>query len=306
MTKGYSEIPENWAAIAPYVNQGNMIQSVLSAKKCFFYDTCSFRYHANMQEDALDKLLQYILRQNGIIIITRGILMELASHSHILQECYVGYLERIYNSGIEVYIIYEEELQNIMDICFASRQLVNDYLVWAVRMVRHPISSIEIALRENVELQKIVDGKNRNPKDFYPRFFRKVRSKKEENDNLGEELLAICLHILSNLPEPDGKFCVITDDKGAAGKIDASFRKTNHGYRGKRVILFSTPKLAQELYKEGIMTGAEELLLLLRAGNNGTIKILGTEIYDINTQEITLKCEEAAAKIVDKSIHIVL
>ena len=70
MTKGYSEIPENWAAIAPYINQGNMIQSVLSAKKCFFYDTCSFRYHANMQQEALDKLLQYILRQNGIIIIT--------------------------------------------------------------------------------------------------------------------------------------------------------------------------------------------------------------------------------------------
>lgn len=173
-------------------------------------------------------------------------------------------------------------------------------------MVRHPISSIQIALQENVELQKIVDGKNKNPKDFYPHFFRKVRSKKEENDNLGEELLAICLHVLSNLPEPDGKFCVITDDKGAAGKIDASFRKTNHGYLGKRIILFSTPKLAQELYKEGIMAGAEELLPFLRAGNNGTIKILGTEIYDIKTQEITLKCEEVAAKIVDKSIHIIL
>ena len=50
----------------------------------------------------------------------------------------------------------------------------------------------------------------------------------------------------------------------------------------------------------------EDLLPLLRAGNNGMIKILGTEIYDINTQEITLKCEEAAEKIVDKSIHIVL
>ena len=54
------------------------------------------------------------------------------------------------------------------------------------------------------------------------------------------------------------------------------------------------------------MAGAEELLPFLRAGNNGTIKILGTEIYDIKTQEITLKCEEVAAKIVDKSIHIIL
>lgn len=115
-----------------------------------------------------------------------------------------------------------------------------------------------------------------------------------------------CVLCAKQHPEPDGKFCVITDDKGAAGKIDASFRKTNHGYLGKRIILFSTPKLAQELYKEGIMAGAEELLPFLRAGNNGTIKILGTEIYDIKTQEITLKCEEVAAKIVDKSIHIIL
>ena len=102
------------------------------------------------------------------------------------------------------------------------------------------------------------------------------------------------------------KYLLFTDDKGAAGKIDASFRKTNRGHQGKRIILFSTPKLAQELYKEGIITGVEDLLPLLRAGNNGMIKILGTEIYDINTQEITLKCEEAAEKIVDKSIHIVL
>ena len=50
MIKGYSEIPENWGNIAPYVNRGSLVQSIFLSKKCFFYDTCSFRYHANLKE----------------------------------------------------------------------------------------------------------------------------------------------------------------------------------------------------------------------------------------------------------------
>ena len=37
---------------------------------------------------------------------------------------------------------------------------------------------------------------------------------------LGEELIAICVHILSHMVGiKDGKLCVRTDDKGASGKI---------------------------------------------------------------------------------------
>jgi len=58
-----------------------------------------------------------------------------------------------------------------------------------------------------------------------------VRKNKETGDNLGEEMLAVCLQVLVKLPEEEGKFCVITDDKGAAGKIDVSFRRVNRRYR---------------------------------------------------------------------------
>ena len=119
-------------------------------------------------------------------------------------------------------------------------------------------------------------------------------------------MLAVCLHVLVKLPEEEGKFCIITDGKGAAGKIDAAFRQVNRRYRGQRVILFSTPKLVQALYNEGIAAEAEELLPILHAGNNGIIKILGAEIYDIDNREITLDCAEAARKIVEKKIHIAL
>ena len=293
MTKGYSEVPENWGNIAPYVNRSSLAQSIFLSKKCFFYDTCSFRYHANLKEQDAEKILEYIRQQDGIIVITRCILMELASQSHSLEECYVRYVKKIADYGIALYVIYEEELQDIMESCFASRQQVNNYLIWAIRMINSPVSTI-------------VEEKSKNTQDFYTRFFSGVRKNKETGDNLGEEMLAVCLHVLVKLPEEEGKFCVITDDKGAAGKIDASFRRVNRRYRGKRVILFSTPKLVQALYNEGIATRAEELLPILHAGNNGTIKILGTEIYDIESREITLDCSEAARKIVDKKIHIAL
>ena len=64
--------------------------------------------------------------------------------------------------------------------------------------------------------------------------------------------------------------------------------------------------LVQALYNEGIAAEAEELLPILHAGNNGIIKILGAEIYDIDNREITLDCAEAARKIVEKKIHIAL
>ena len=63
-----------------------------------------------------------------------------------------------------------------------------------------------------------------------------MRENKEHADNLGEELIAICVHILSHLPGiVDGKICVLTDDKGAASKIDSAVKRTNVQNRGQRL-----------------------------------------------------------------------
>lgn len=36
MIKGYSEIPENWGNIAPYVNRGSLVQSIFFVKEMLF------------------------------------------------------------------------------------------------------------------------------------------------------------------------------------------------------------------------------------------------------------------------------
>ena len=306
MATVYKEIPDNWSELEPYVNRGQFIEDIFRKKKCFFYDTCSFRYHANMAKESIDSIFAYIKEQDGIIIITRCILMELASSSGILNQEYIQYCQKISQSGLCLYVIYEEDLFQVMEICFSTNASINNFLVWSVRMIKGPVSTITKTLDEDEALNDmVIKGRNLDNKGVYKRLFSSVRANKESRDNLGEELLGICLHILSQLPgEEDGKFCIITDDKEAAGKIDRLFRKTNRQFQGKKIIIFSTPKLVQILYAEEYITDRDMLVEILKFGGSGNIKVLGTRIYDLKSNEISLSCEEMADQIMSKGIHI--
>lgn len=232
--------------------------------------------------------------------------MELASGSGILNQEYIQYCQKISQSGLNLYVIYEEDLFQVMEICFSTNASINNFLVWSVRMMKGPVSTITKTFDEDEALNNVViKGRNLDNEGVYKRFFSSVRANKESGDNLGEELLGICLHILSQLSgEEDGKFCIITDDKEAAGKIDGLFKKTNHQFQGKKIIIFSTPKLVQILYAEEYVTDRDMLVEVLKFGGSGNIKVLGTRIYDLKSNEISLSCEEMADQIMSKGIHI--
>lgn len=292
----YTDAPHNFDMIASFVitDRRKAAEEIVKKKKCYFYDTCSFRRHAKLNYDEVKFLLEYIRRQEGAVVITRCILMELASHSGFLNQEYVEYICRIKLSGINVLVIYEEDLFAVMEVCFGTNAVINDYLIWAVRMIKRPVSTITDTLDQNRSLYDIImRGKNTDNQDVYKRFFETVRGNKESQDNLGEELLAVCLHILSHIPgEEDGKFCIITDDKGAAGRIDALFKKTAGQFRGKRIVIFSTPKLVQVLYNENIIMEKEHIKAILGTGTEGNIAVLGTQLYDLRSNEISLSCDE--------------
>lgn len=306
MAYAYSEHPRNWNEIEPYVNQGNLTQELFRRKTCYFYDTCSFRYHANMRWEVSDKIFEFIRQHDGMVVILRSILMELSSMEKTLNTEYVQYFQRMRNYGLPAYVIYEEELFDVMCCCYSTNVKVNSLLMWAVRTMKGPVSTITETLEREEKLASILlKGRNLEDRNIFKDFFSAVRKNKEAMDNLGEELLGICLHILSQLPgEEDGKFCVLIDDKGAAGKIDRLFKNTPSYYRGKRIIMYSTPKLAQYLYKEGYLENRETLLKFLETGGEGNVRVLGTQVYDLVSTEISLKREELADQILENKIHI--
>lgn len=302
MADGYTDTPCNLEEIFSCVSaeKGKIVSEILEKQRCFFYDTCSFRRHAKLGYTEAEYFLSYIRAQSGVVVITRCILMELASHSGMLKPEYVDYIKHMAEFGISVLLIYEEDLFSVMEMAFCTNAAVNRYLCWAVRMMRGPVSTIAETLEQNDRIRdEVIKGKNPDNGEVYKRFFSAVRANKQSGDNLGEELLAICLHVLSNLPgEADGKFCVITDDLGAAGKIDNLFKRTAEQYRGKRVAIFSTPRLVQMLYREHILQDREHIKAILGAGTKGNISILGTRIYDLRAGRISLDSQELADLIV--------
>lgn len=306
MTTVYSENPSNWNAVESYVNKGDFTRELFLRKACYFYDACSFRYHANLCDHAAKKISEFMKRHDGLVVLTRCVLMELASVGGVLHPAYIRYFKNLDLCGLHVYVIYEEDLFEVLAGCFSTYAKVNSFLMWATRMMKSPVSTITVALEEEEGLaETFLKGKHLDDRGLFRRFFSAVRRRKEPGDHLGEELLGICLYMLSQLPgEEEGKFCLMTDDKGAAGKIDALFQRTPAEHRGKRIILFSTPKLAQTLYKENDIQEKECLLEILDMGSGGCIKVLGTQIYDLRSTILSLQREELADQIIQQKIHI--
>ena len=108
MAHGYTDNPHNMSEITPYVTiaKEKIVAEIFGNSKCYFYDACSFRRHANLDEIYAEYFLRYMKNQNGVVVITRCILMELASHSGVLNQEYIDYIKRIKNAGITILVMY--------------------------------------------------------------------------------------------------------------------------------------------------------------------------------------------------------
>jgi len=304
MATTYTENPDNYNEIESFVKSDvkDIKRAFFSADRVMFYDACSFQRHSNLADREKNIIIDYFKGHGTLICITRCILMELASDFHKLTDEHISLIKGLNEAGVNVVLFYEEYTFDILSECFATSEKMNEYLVWAVRTVKTPVSTIEYTLKEEPQLySKVIEAKNIKQSDLYYSFFSKVRGNKEHNDNLGEELIAICVHILSYIPGVyDGKLCVLTDDKGAAGKIDSVMRRTNPQNRGAKIILFSTPKLVQHMFQEKVPMSEEEMNNLISQGSSGKIVVMGTTAFDLVVDDkISMTSRELVQKIME-------
>lgn len=304
MATTYTETPNNYNAIELFVKSDDkdIKKAFISAERVLFYDTCSFQRHSGLSDREQSILINYYKVHDTMICITRCVLMELSSDYHILPKEYVDFIKNLYDAGVVVAIFNEEYTFDILSECFATNEKINEYLVWAVRTVKSPVSTIEYTLKVDKKLYSdVIEGKNLRRSDLYIRFFSAVRGNKEHSDNLGEELIAICIHILSYLVGvKDGKLCVLTDDKGAAGKIDSVIRRTNSKNRGAKIMLFSTPKLVQHMYQEKITMSEEEMENIISKGTSGKIVVMGMTAFNLSIEDkISMTSRELVQKIME-------
>lgn len=306
--KKHTDTPENLADISSHVimDPKQVGIEIINASRCYFYDACSFRKHMILPHP--EYLFSYIKQSNGIVVITRGIIMELCSHDNMLWGEHINHIRNIRNAGIKVLVIFEEDILEAESICFSSLSEINKHLAIAIKTVKSKVGTVDDTLKKNPALRdSIFSGNNGGIKTYYSEFFSKVRANKEPEDNLGEELIIICIHILSNILETNEyKYAIFTEDKGAISLLGRAAKNMEEYLNKKSVVAITTPKLAQILYEENIINEKIQVEELLLAGNAGTnIRVLCSEKFDMNSSFRTYSCSELAAKVTSPGcIHI--
>lgn len=307
MATVYVENPYNFDDIARYVliEKDTILTEILAAERMYFYDACAFRKHARMPNPQW--LFQFVKKSRGIVLITRCILMELASQDGRLRSEYIAFFAKMHLDGLKVLILYEEDVGDVLEMCFSSNRKINRCLAYAVKTVKSPVSTIETTLKKDDALLHDVLVKENTNGELFRRFFGAVRKNKEQGDSLGEEMIALCVHLLSNLPNTtEYQYLIFTEDKGAVGLMNKA-SKNVYEHRGVRSFsVLTTPKLAQCFYEEGIVTDKLQVEEVLSINNvERVVKFLGSARYDLERKEKTMSCSELADGIVTPgAIHI--
>ena len=302
----YSENPDNFDELEPHlITEFETCKSEIeSAALVIFYDTCAVQHHSALPPQYQLKIYDYLKSKNAVVTVVKCVLMELAGDRHHLHSQVIQYLKAMAEYGIRIILFNESYVFGFLTDVYQSAATANEKLRYAVRNFNKATTTIRETVNNNAELKVLVnDDEIPTDKDLCESFFSLVRSNKQHKDNLGEQLIGICIYILLHLPaEPTHKFTIFTDDKGAARIISSSTRSIPADVSDKRAGIFSSAKLFQNMYDENFLANEAELKEVIEKIFPSNISVLALmEKSDLTTSEYTFTAEELAHLITLKN-----
>lgn len=307
MDKVYQDSPQNFSEIVPYIitDIDNIKKEIILAKRCYFYDTCSFRNHMLSPETGL--IFEYITSTLGIVIITRTVIMELCSNDGSLWNEHIQYIKNLHSAGIEILVIYEEDLFEVLHTCYSDITEINMWLSYALRNAKGKAGSIEKVINQDVKLKKAL-FENEACKDskLAEKIFKAVRISKESGDNMGEEMIAICVHWLSHIKEASPyKYIIFSDDKKAMSTFSKVINNSRKFLELDMISVFTTAKLCYQMKLNGIVQQEEQIINLLSKNNNDNIiKVFCSEEFELSPTEKTMSATLFAKKTITQNIKV--
>ena len=261
MSTRYSEIPDNYDEIKSILitDYNEIEEAVFSASSCFFYDACSIQFHSNVNQIIQEKISNYFISKGGILLITKCVLMELGGLSHILQRKEVNYLKFLSSRNIKIILFDEKYIYDLLATEYQNSK-VNEIFKFAVRAFNSKASIFHATFDAIPELQPILHDVEIKNDDLCLCFFSEVLKNKEEGDNLGEELIGVCVFMLLYLTgEESGKFTVISDDTSGSIKINKALQSIPVHITNKKALILSTPRFTQYMIKECFIDSITEI-----------------------------------------------
>ncbi|MBQ8804594.1 MAG: hypothetical protein IJZ53_13275 [Tyzzerella sp.] len=286
-------------------DSNDAIREIVLARRCYFYDTSAFRNHASVSNRKL--ILQYIKQMQGIVIITKSVLLELCYPNSGFWEEHVKYLNEMAEMELKVLFINEEDIVELLQSCYNSTAQINLWLSYAVKCVKSRCSAIETILLQEHDLKKEVFV-NCSGQDSLlgRRFFEKMRLNKKSGDNLGEELISVCFHMLTNMPESGNyKYIMLTDDKYAVRLLGKVKQNVMSSDAKKYISAHTSANLCWHMKNAGIITCKEEIIEILNGERgNEQITCCYSETYALFPEMQSVRCEVLAEQVMQGAVKI--
>ena len=307
MDKVYLDTPHNFSEIEPFIITDKTVieREVILAERCYFYDTCAFRNH--MTAEDVNLIFQYIKATSGVVIITRTILMELCSNDGCLWQEHVEYIKNMSSKGIQVFVLYEETIFEILHVYCADVSEINKWLSFAVRCAKSKVGTVELVINQDAELKRfLLEGNECKDGKLADKLFQKVRGSKSSGDNLGEELLAICIHWLSHMRDDhEYKYAVFTDDKKAIPTFGKIIKNIKEHLDYNSLLLCTTAKLCYLMYKTALIDNQSQIIGILSSSNSGCdIKVYCSEEFELGPNEKKMSVQDFAGKVLSGKMKV--
>lgn len=297
MTKVYKEVPENFEDIKNYiVEEDKSINTLILSEKLFFYDTCSIVTQS--KSIYRKKIIEFILKVEGTIILTRTILMELTDNDNLLFRAQVDYFKEIYEYGINIVLLNEEDILAYLNKCIDIKiEDANKLLGQAIINVSKQkglVYEIKQLNSRNI-INRMLDNTGSSRTELYTDFFKYARSMKVSKDNLGEELMFICFIVLSRVP--GGKLFFLSNDLNSRAAVIELNNHIENLYDRREPYQMTSVSLFYKMYKDGIIKHKETMKEMFDNTTVGNIKAYYMGKYDIELRFKSFEKDELIEKI---------
>lgn len=292
MAKTYVQTPGNWSRITQNLvyDKENCIRQILHAKKCLICDTCTILQYANLAADS--NFFRYIHDAFDIVLIPRVILMELSSEDAKVKEEHISFLEKLHQEK-EIYLFDEEWCYSYLKIAFdKTDEELNTILINTIKFIKKVFNNcVDTFFEDSAQINRYF--KRTPTSEVYTEFFTNIRSKKESEDSLGEELIAMMVVLMSNIVEVrPGKFELLSNDRKSYPALTQTKRYIHHKYGWDSFMCRTTCNIAHVLYKAGYMNQDELRDFVSVSYVNGSIRCFGAGKNDLECKEYHVTIDE--------------
>jgi len=300
MAKKYQEVPSNFSSFESYMiyKKEDVVDAFIKAHQYFFYDTCSILHHSSSAKR--QNIINYLKSKVDIIIVTRTVLMELTANSFELHPVQIQYFKELKSSGLKVILLDEEVIYDCLkDALSISTEEANKLLGYAIKELSKSKTKInEIIESMNKTISSKFKGSNPGNKELFGTFFRYARSMKSEGDSIAEELILICIIVLTKIPV--GRYFLISDDMQIRSQVIRVNEYISKHHGRKEPSQLTTTSLIYKMYKDSVLSNRDDMIEIMKAAFKGNVNVFFVGEYDIEQRYESFKCEDLIDRILNE------